>query len=71
MAAFSGRFLFGGRFAMNLSAPTDLVCLLSVLLIVVAVSATFLAVPVASTYAFELAVLAYLVLLAGNLVEGL
>ncbi len=56
---------------MKLTAPTELVFLLSLLLIVLAVAATYVAVPVVSSFAFELAVFAFLVLTAGNLLEGL
>ena len=56
---------------MKLSAPTQLVFMLSVLLIVLATASTFVAIPIASTFSFEMALFAYLVLMAGNLLEGL
>ena len=56
---------------MTLTAPTQLVVLLSALLMLLAVTATFVAVPFASGFAFEIAVFAYVVLLAGNFLEGL
>ncbi len=56
---------------MNLSAPSDVVFLLSVLLAILAVVAAYVAVPDVSAYAFEVAIFAYLVLVAGNLLKGL
>ncbi|NNE23806.1 MAG: hypothetical protein HKN11_14470 [Rhizobiales bacterium] len=56
---------------MKLTAPSQLVALLSVLLIVLAVLSSFVAVPVIGGFQFEVAIFGYLVLLAGNLLEGL
>ncbi len=56
---------------MNLSTPTVPVFLLSVLLVVLAIAATSIGIPGVSAYAFEIAVFAHLVLIAGNLLKGL
>ena len=55
---------------MKLSAPTQNVFLISVVLAILAVVATFVAIPVVSAYAFWVAIVAYLVLVAGNVMEG-
>ena len=55
---------------MNLSAPTQPVFLISVILAVLAVVATFVAIPVVSANAFWVAIIAYIVLLAGNVMKG-
>ena len=55
---------------MNLSAPTQPVFLISVVLAVLAVVSTFVAIPVVSANAFWVAIIAYLVLLAGNVLKG-
>ena len=55
---------------MNLSAPTQLVFLFSVVLAILAVVATFIAIPTVSPNAFWVAIIAYLVLLAGNVLKG-
>ena len=56
--------------AMNLNAPTKLVFLISVVLAILAVVATFVAIPVVSANAFWVAIVAYLVLVAGNVLKG-
>ena len=55
---------------MNLSAPTQPVFLISVILAALAVVGTFVTIPVVSANAFWVAILAYLVLLAGNVMKG-
>ncbi len=57
---------------MNLSAPTMPIFLVSLILAVLAVlSAKFLSIPVVSGNEFWVAVLAYIVLLVGNVAKGL
>ena len=56
---------------MNLSAPKTPVFLISLLLMLVALAASFETVPGAGQYAFEIAILGYFVLFAGNVMEGL
>jgi hypothetical protein len=58
------------RLAMKLSAPTQMVFLISVVLAILAVVATFVAIPVVSANAFWVAIVAYLVLVAGNVLKG-
>ncbi len=55
---------------MNLSAPTMPVFLVSLVLAVLAVLGTFTAIPFVSANAFWVAVVAYLVLLVGNVMKG-
>ena len=55
---------------MKLNAPTKLVFLISVALAILAVVSTFVAIPVVSAYAFWIAIVAYLVLVAGNVLKG-
>ncbi len=55
---------------MNLSAPTKPVFLISLVLAVLAVAGTFVAIPVVSANAFWVAVIAYVVLLVGNVAKG-
>ncbi len=55
---------------MNLSAPTQPVFLISVILAALAVVSAFVAIPVVSANAFWVAIIAYLVLLAGNVMKG-
>ncbi len=57
---------------MNLSAPTMPVFLISLILAILAVlSAKFFSIPVVSGNEFWVAVLAYIVLLVGNVAKGL
>ncbi len=55
---------------MKLSAPTQIVFLISVVLAILAVVATFVVIPVVSANAFWVAIVAYLVLVAGNVLKG-
>lgn len=66
----SARHIIQWRLAMNLSAPTQPVFLISVVLAVLAVVSAFVAIPVVSANAFWVAIIAYLVLLAGNVMKG-
>lgn len=56
---------------MNLSAPTMPVFLISLILAILAVLGTFVVIPVVSANAFWVAVIAYVVLLVGNMAKGL
>lgn len=56
---------------MNLSAPTQPIFLISVVLAILAVAGSFVAIPVISANGFWIAILAYIVLLVGNLAKGL
>lgn len=55
---------------MNLSAPTMPVFLVSLILAALAVIGTFVAIPIVSANAFWVAVIAYVVLLVGNVAKG-
>ncbi len=55
---------------MNLSAPTMPVFLVSLILAVLAVASKFVAIPVIGANAFWVAVIAYIVLLVGNVAKG-
>jgi hypothetical protein len=58
--------------AMNLSAPTMPIFLISLVMAILAVlSAKFVSIPVVSGNEFWLAVLAYIVLMVGNVAKGL
>jgi hypothetical protein len=56
---------------MNLSAPTMPVFLVSLILTILAILGVFVQIPVVSTNAFWVAVIAYLVLMVGNVAKGL
>ena len=55
---------------MNLSPPTTAVFIISVVLAVLAIIGTFVAIPVISANAFWVAIIAYIILAAGNLFRG-
>ena len=55
---------------MNLSAPTMPVFLISVVLAALAVIGMFVAIPFVSANAFWVAIVAYIVLLVGNVLSG-
>ena len=55
---------------MSLSAPTQVVFLISLVLAVLAVAGIFISIPFVSAYSFWLAVVAYVVLAAGCLMKG-
>ena len=56
---------------MNLSAPTQLIFIISLVLFVLALLSAFGVLPFLAAYAFWLAILAYIVLLVGNVAKGL
>jgi hypothetical protein len=56
---------------MNLSAPTTVIFVISLILAVLAVLATFVAIPVISPNAFWVAIIAWIVLAIGNLMKGI
>ncbi len=56
---------------MNLNAPTKIVFLISLLLAVLAILGMFVAIPVVSGNAALVAIIAYAVLAAGNLLKGM
>jgi hypothetical protein len=55
---------------MRLSAPTHQIFYISVVLFVLALIGYFVLIPYVSLYAFWLAIAAYVVLAAGNLLKG-
>ncbi len=56
---------------MNLSPPTTAVFIISTVLAVLAIIGTFVAIPFISGNAFWVAIIAYIILAAGNLFRGL
>lgn len=56
---------------MNLSAPTMPIFLISLILAILAVVGVYIDIPVVSGNAFWVAVIAYIVLLVGNVAKGL
>lgn len=56
---------------MNLSAPTTVVFVISLILAVLAVLGTLVVIPVITPYAFWVAILAWLVLAIGNVMTGM
>lgn len=56
---------------MNLSAPTMPIFLISLILAILAVLSVYVAIPVVSGNAFWVAVIAYIVLMVGNVAKGL
>lgn len=50
---------------MNLSAPTQMMFLISLILVILGVVSTFVAIPVVSTYSLWVVVLGYVVLVLG------
>ena len=56
---------------MNLSAPTMPVFLISLILAILAVLGAYMPIPFISGNAFWVAVIAYVVLLVGNVAKGL
>jgi hypothetical protein len=60
-----------GGVEMNLSAPTTPVFVVSLILAVLAILGAFVAIPLISPNAFWVAILAYIVLMVGNLAKGL
>lgn len=56
---------------MNLSAPTKPIFLISLVLAILAVIGVFAPIPFVSGNGFWVAIIAYVVLLAGNIAKGL
>lgn len=56
---------------MNLSAPTKPIFLISLILAVLAILSIYMPIPMISGNAFWVAVIAYVVLLIGNVAKGL
>ncbi len=56
---------------MNLSAPKNLTFWVAVVVAIVGVIASLVTIPVLSGFAFWLVVIAFIILAAGNLVDGL
>ena len=55
---------------MNLSAPTQLIFIIAVVIAVLALIGSFVVIPFVSAYAFWLMTLAFVVLAAGVLFKG-
>jgi len=55
---------------MRLSAPTQVVFIISLILAVLALIGFFVVIPFVTAYAFWLAIIAYVVLAAGCLMSG-
>lgn len=60
-----------GGYLVNLSAPTQPIFIVSLVLFVLALLAAFGVLPFLAAYGFWLAILAYIVLLVGNVAKGL
>ncbi len=56
---------------MNLSAPTMPVFLISLIVAILAIVGTQMSIPVVSGNTFWVAILAYVILLVGNVAKGL
>ena len=55
---------------MNLSAPSQAVFWIAVVIAVLAIVSTFVVIPLVSQYAFWVAILAFVVLAGGTLMKG-
>jgi hypothetical protein len=55
---------------MNLSAPSQVVFWIAVVIAVLAIIGTFVAIPVITPYAFWVAILAFVVLAGGTLMKS-
>lgn len=55
---------------MTLSAPTQVIFIISLVLAVLAVIGFFITIPFVTAYAFWIAIVAYIVLAAGCLMKG-
>ena len=55
---------------MNLSAPTTVVFVVSIILAILAVISTFVPIPFITEYAFWTAIIAYVILACGNIFRG-
>lgn len=56
---------------MNLSAPTMPVFLISLIVAILAILGTMVSIPVVTGNSFWVAILAYVILLVGNVAKGL
>lgn len=56
---------------MNLSAPTMPIFIISLILAILAILGVYMAIPIVSGNAFWVAIIAYVVLLVGNVAKGL
>ncbi|WP_172653255.1 hypothetical protein [Methyloceanibacter caenitepidi] len=59
-----------GGFDMNLSAPTTMVFVISIVLAILAVLSTFMPLPIIGEYKFWVAIAAYVILAIGNIFRG-
>jgi len=57
--------------AMNLSAPTQPIFFISLILAILALLGEYMAIPVVSGNGFWVAIIAYVILLVGNVAKGL
>jgi len=55
---------------MKLNAPTFIIFVISVVLAVLALLSVFIPLPIISAYAFWVLLIAYIVLVAGNVLKG-
>ena len=55
---------------MSLSAPTQVVFIISLILAILAIAGLFVAIPVVTTNAFWVAIAGYVVLMLGCLLKG-
>lgn len=55
----------------TLSAPTQIIFLISLIIAVVAIIGFFVAIPIVSQYAFWIAIIAYVVLALGCVLKGI
>jgi hypothetical protein len=55
---------------MNLSAPTSMVFVISIVLAILAVLSTFMPLPIIGEYKFWVAIAAYVILACGNIFRG-
>ncbi len=56
---------------MNLSAPKQITFWIAVVVAVIGIIASLVTIPVLSGFAFWLVVIAFIILAAGNLIEGM
>lgn len=55
---------------MNLSAPTTVVFVISLILAILAILSTFMPLPIIGEYKFGIAIIAYVILAIGNIFKG-
>ena len=56
---------------MNLSAPTTMIFVISIVLAILAVLSTFMPLPIIGEYKFWVAIAAYVILAVGNMFRGI